>query len=185
MEGRCGSPRTGNAYARSRVVKKPRDRASVASPRPLIHGAAEDRGQLPGQQVALPHDAAAAALGKHLDGRIVVGHPAADDRIHEASRLVVDIHDQLLDRIAAGKCDVAGVAFEPGVHDKPGREARVDGADVAERVPHLRRPELDGEFLSDERHNASSRRQTPVIFARHGSTRWRFSDAIIAAGGEE
>ena len=81
--------------------------------------------------------------------------PTTDQATRRA--LGVDVDDQLARDHAVGEGDDARARLEPAVGDEAGRQARVQRADVGERVPDFGRWPRDDDFTMDRRHSLFSR----------------------------
>src|SRR5262245_58922320 len=93
----------------------------------LLHGGqalfdhwTDHGGCVVGQEVGSPHHTAPGALREYLNGAVVVDQGTALRAPHEATRLVVDGHDRLLDYHAVAESDRAGAPLwlEPRIHDE-------------------------------------------------------------------
>src|SRR5262245_19509263 len=105
------------------------------------------------QHVGDPHQAAAViAFGEHLRRRAVVCQTLALDGIDLPPLLVVAIDQHLARHRAVGKRHDARVTVEPGVSDEAGHQPRMQRAEVAQRVPDVRRVRVDDDVFLDGSH---------------------------------
>ena len=114
----------------------------------LIHHAADGTGQFLGQQIRDPDNSRPiVAVGKRLDGCVMVGRAPLDDGVRNPSRPIVHVDNPLAGHDAAGESDQPGVALEPRVEHEPPGEARVNRADVPNRIPDVVGRCVDEHFL--------------------------------------